>query len=92
MTIHEQVSEEIKLGNNTFLVEGCHRDWNPLPGCEEEVPEGTLWELRTEFTHHDGVERTIFGSGGTREEAIRELAFMVGVKTGADIIGKHLAD
>jgi hypothetical protein len=85
--IYEEVSEEVEMGNDTYLVEGCHRDWRPLPGTTP--PEGTVWELTTTFEGHKGPQ-SICGAGQTKEEAIKHLSFMVGFQTGVNAIGRHL--
>lgn len=89
MTTYEIVSEEVKFGNNTYLVEGSHRDWRPMPGYEDQVPEGTLWELTTVFEGHKGPQ-SVCGAGQTKGEAIKQLAFMVGFQTAVNVIGRHL--
>ena len=89
MITYEEVSEEVEIGNNTYLVRGCHRDWNPMPGYEDQVPEGTLWELTTDFQGDKGP-RSVCGAGKTKEEAMRHLSFMVGFQTGVEAVGRHL--
>tara|TARA_R110000824_G_scaffold392868_1_gene591537 strand:+ start:1511 stop:1780 length:270 start_codon:yes stop_codon:yes gene_type:complete len=86
--IHEEVKEQFTLGAKTFLIEGCHRDWNMLEG--HEAPEGTLWALRSKFIDHKGETQDITGSGATKQEAMHKVIFMIGFKTGLDHIGRHL--
>tara|TARA_R110002094_G_scaffold166176_2_gene149739 strand:- start:1027 stop:1287 length:261 start_codon:yes stop_codon:yes gene_type:complete len=73
--IHEEVKEELNIGNRTYLIEGCHRDWNMLEG--HEAPEGTVWELIAEV---EGQK--VAGAGGTKNEAIQNLIFVMGFTTG----------
>ena len=77
MKVYEEVSEEVKIGNSTYLVEGCHRDWNPLPGTTP--PEGTVWELVTMF---EG--RKVVGAGSSKGEALANLLYAVGFQHGVN--------
>jgi hypothetical protein len=89
MTVYEEVSEAMTFGNHVYLVTGCHRDWNPMPG--HTPPEGTVWELTTQFMDSiKSEQRTICGTGKTKEEAIRQLAFMAGFQTAASIMAGRL--
>jgi len=88
MKVYEEVSEEVKIGNSTYLVEGSHRDWNPLSGTTP--PEGTVWELTTDFVHGDGVSRQAVGAASTKAGALLQLAFMIGFKVGVDAVSRHL--
>lgn len=66
MKIHEQFTAEVKVALTTFQVEGCHRDWNPLPG--HTPPEGTVWEAHTDY-----LNRKIVAAGGTKAEVLERL-------------------
>lgn len=80
MKIYEEVSEEMKIGNNTYMVKGCHRDWNPMPIHKDQVPEGTVWEL---VAYLDGIQKVV-GSGSSKEEAIHNLIFAMGFRSGVE--------
>lgn len=88
MTTYELVSEELTFGDVTYLVEGCHRDWNPMPGTTP--PEGTVWTLSTKFTDSKGDEQPITGGGKTKEEAMKNIVFMIGFKSGVEAIARHV--
>lgn len=79
MTVHEEVSEQLQLGNKSYAVVGSHRDWNPMKGYEDQMPEGTVWELMTQL---DGSR--VVGVGSTKDEAIRNLIFQLGFRIGVN--------
>lgn len=77
MKEYEQVSEEVTIGDTTYLVEGRHRDWNPLWGTTP--PEGTVWELTATVRDSDQIA---FGFAGTKEDAMNKLIFNLGFYAG----------
>jgi len=87
MVIHEQVSEDLVIGGSTYLLKGCHRDWNPLSG--HIPPKGTLWELTTTIYGLDHDQKVV-GAGKTKEEAIRKIIFGIGFYVGVDAANRHV--
>ena len=81
--IHETFEKTLLLWNLGVRVRGVHRDWNPLPGIEP--PEGTVWEVTLRFEDPTtGKEAEVPGtSTESKEEAIMEACFRVGVRFGA---------
>lgn len=88
--VYEEVDENVTMGPKTYRVTGCNRDWNPLPGHEDEVPEGTLWELVADFTYFDGKVTQIGGAGKTKDEAMKNIHFMLGFHTGVNAMARKL--
>ncbi len=66
MKVYEQVSEKLMVDNNTYLVEGYHRDWNTLP--EHTPPEGAVWVVQTYY-----LNRKVVARGDTKAKALKQL-------------------
>ena len=82
MKIHEEFTETITFGTLSFVVNGCRRDWNPLP--QHTPPSETVWEA---FTYLD--DKKIVGAGLTKKDAIGTLYISLGVEIALSLKTKN---
>lgn len=69
MTVHEEYWGTLTAEGEKLHYHGRKRDWNPMPGYEDRVPDGPVVELLEE-------SYGMVGTGKTLEEALQKLTLL----------------
>lgn len=79
MLVHSESEEELQFHSSILKVHVRHRDWNPMPGFEDEAPEGGVWEAFA----IDKAGGDHYAAGVSKEEVLNNLLYSMGLKHGS---------